>query len=177
MEADPNYGGWCHSCLVVLASIRKQAEQDIMSKPLNSADLWPLHQFLPSSSWSVLIVFDDELLYKTVNEINPFSPNLFWSWRFHHCNSNDNEDTMETPDLRLAQQALYPCTPALPIHYSSPSFDKQLMGMLFLYLEISFRQEVTLLGLITLWKLHLSHIFCAEVWKKIISFMVQPRNT
>lgn len=145
-----------------------------MNKPLNSTSPWPLHQFLPLSSWPVFIAFDDELLYKTVSEINPFFPSLFWSWRFHHF----NEDIMETMDLRLAQQALYPFTPGFPIHYSSPFFDKQLIvGMLLLYLEILLRQKVTLLGLITLCILHLSHIFCAEVWKKIISVMVQPRNT
>jgi hypothetical protein len=39
--------------LVVLVSIRKQAEQYRGSKPESSTPLWPLHQLLPPSSCSV----------------------------------------------------------------------------------------------------------------------------
>jgi hypothetical protein len=38
--------GW----LVVLASIRRQVEQAVESKSVNSTPPWPLHQLLPPSS-------------------------------------------------------------------------------------------------------------------------------
>ena len=50
--------------LVVLGSIRKQAEQARESKPVSSTPPWPLHQLLPPSSCPVgvpvLTPFDDE---------------------------------------------------------------------------------------------------------------------
>jgi hypothetical protein len=53
--------------LVVLGSIRKQAEQARGTKPLGSTLPWPLHQLLPSSSCSVLVPvltsFGDEHQY------------------------------------------------------------------------------------------------------------------
>jgi hypothetical protein len=36
--------------LVVLGSIRKQAEQTVESKPVGSTPPWPLHQLLPPGS-------------------------------------------------------------------------------------------------------------------------------
>jgi hypothetical protein len=50
--------------LVVMGSIREQAEQARGSEPVSSTPPWPLHQLLPSSScpvWvPVLISFGDE---------------------------------------------------------------------------------------------------------------------
>jgi hypothetical protein len=50
--------------LVVLGSVRKQAEQARGSKPVSSTPPWPLHQLLPSGSCPervpVLTFFDDE---------------------------------------------------------------------------------------------------------------------
>jgi hypothetical protein len=36
--------------LVILGSIRKQAEQTMRSKPISSVPPWPLHQLLPPAS-------------------------------------------------------------------------------------------------------------------------------
>jgi len=51
--------------LAILGSIRKQAEQAIVSKPISSTPPWPLHQLLPPGSCTVgvpvLNLFDDEL--------------------------------------------------------------------------------------------------------------------
>jgi hypothetical protein len=38
--------GWCYRGLVVLGSIRKQAEQARGSKPVRNIPPWPLHQLL-----------------------------------------------------------------------------------------------------------------------------------
>jgi hypothetical protein len=38
--------GWCHTGLVVLGSIGKQAEQARGSKPVRNIPPWPLHQLL-----------------------------------------------------------------------------------------------------------------------------------
>ena len=74
------------SGLVVLGSIRKQAEQVRGSKPVSNIPPWPLHQLLPPGScpvWvPVLTSFSDELWYGSVNQINPFFSKSLWSWYF-----------------------------------------------------------------------------------------------
>jgi hypothetical protein len=66
--------------LVVLGSIRKQAEQTRGSKLVSSIPPWPLHQLLPPSScpvWVPLLTsFDDEQQCGSVSRINFFFPNL-----------------------------------------------------------------------------------------------------
>jgi len=80
--------------MVVLGSKRKQAEQAMKTKPGNSTPLWLLYQFLLQGSCPMrvpaLTAFDDddELLYGTVNEINPSIPKLLLVMVFHHSNSN-----------------------------------------------------------------------------------------
>jgi len=44
------YGGWCHPGLVVLGSIRKQADEAMMQADKQHPP-WPLHQLLPPSSF------------------------------------------------------------------------------------------------------------------------------
>jgi hypothetical protein len=58
--------------LVVLGSIREQAEQGRGSKPVKNIPPWPLHQLLLPD----LTSFGDEQQYGSVSRINPFLPNL-----------------------------------------------------------------------------------------------------
>jgi hypothetical protein len=78
--------------LVVMGSIRKQAEQARRSKPVSSAPPWPLHQFLPPGSCSacvpVLTSFSDEQRYGSISQMNPFILNLLLVLVFHLSNSN-----------------------------------------------------------------------------------------
>jgi hypothetical protein len=80
--------------LVVLGSIRKQAEQARGSKSLSSTSPWPLHQLLPPSScpvWvPVLTSFGDEQQCGSVRWINPFLPNFFLG--HHVLRGNRNPD-------------------------------------------------------------------------------------
>ena len=72
--------------LVVLGTIRKQAEQ--VGKASQKA---APHSDLCISSClqdPALIVFDNELLYGTVNEINPSPGSLLLVMMFHRHNSN-----------------------------------------------------------------------------------------
>ena len=66
--------------LVVLASVRKQAEQAKRSKPVSSIPPWPLQQLLPPAScpiWiPVLTYFGDEQQCGGISWINPFLPRL-----------------------------------------------------------------------------------------------------
>ena len=75
----PILGGFIPG-LVVLGSIKEQAEQARGSKPVSSIPPWPLHQFLPPGScpvWiPVLTSFDDEQQCVNVRWINSFIPNL-----------------------------------------------------------------------------------------------------
>jgi hypothetical protein len=68
--------GW----LVVLGSIREQAEQTRENSPVSSSSPWSLHQLLPPSCcpvWvPVLTSFGDEQQCGSVSWINPFLPNL-----------------------------------------------------------------------------------------------------
>ena len=68
--------GGTTSGLVVLDSIREQAEQGRGSKPVKNIPPWPLHQLL-LSDLSVLTSFGDEQQHGSVSRINPFLPNLF----------------------------------------------------------------------------------------------------
>jgi len=71
--------GWCHSGLVVLGSIGKQAEQARGSKPVNIPP-WLLHPLLFPSSYPVwvpvLTSCGDEQQCECVSWINPSPPNL-----------------------------------------------------------------------------------------------------
>ena len=77
--------------LVIPHSIRKQAEQVMKGKPVNFSSPCPLHQFMPSvfcPGWlPSLTTFENELLYGTVNEINPFLQ-LSLVMVFHHSNTD-----------------------------------------------------------------------------------------
>jgi hypothetical protein len=73
--------------LVVLGSIRKQAEQIMKSNPVSSILPQPLHHLLPPGSCPVrvpvLTSFSDRLQCGSVIQINSFLPNLlFRSWCF-----------------------------------------------------------------------------------------------
>ena len=63
--------GWSIPGLVVLGSIRKQAEQARGSKPVSSIPPWSLHQLLPPSSCPDFLWWCE-----SVSWINPFLPNL-----------------------------------------------------------------------------------------------------
>jgi hypothetical protein len=80
--------------LVVLGFIRKQAEQALRNKPVSSTHLWPLYWLQPPGSHTVevsaLAAFDDELLYRSMSEINPFLSKLLLDMVFYHSNSNCN---------------------------------------------------------------------------------------
>ena len=65
------------SGLVVLDSIREQAEQARGSKPVRNIPPWPLHQLLLPACVPVLTSFGDEQQHGSVSRINPFLPNLF----------------------------------------------------------------------------------------------------
>jgi hypothetical protein len=69
-----------NSGLVVLGSIRKQAEQVRGSKPVSSTLPWLLYPLLPPSSYPVwdpvLTSFGDEQQCGSVSWINPFLPIL-----------------------------------------------------------------------------------------------------
>jgi hypothetical protein len=58
--------------LVILDSIRKQAEQARGSKPVSNIPPWPLNQLL----LPVLTSSGDEGQCRSVSSINPFLPNL-----------------------------------------------------------------------------------------------------
>jgi hypothetical protein len=55
----------------------------------SSCQIPTLFEFL-----SLPYCFDDELLYKTVSEINLFLPNLLLTMVFHHSNSNPTGDNI-----------------------------------------------------------------------------------
>ena len=70
--------------LVVLGSIRKQAEQPMRSKPVSGTPPWSLHQLLSSSSYSYVPILTSSIdgpQSRWVNQINPFLPGLL----FRHC--------------------------------------------------------------------------------------------
>ena len=66
--------------LVVLDTIRKQVEQAMGRKLVNSTPPWPLSQLLPPGSCSVwvpvLTFLADKQRYGNVSQINPFLSNL-----------------------------------------------------------------------------------------------------
>jgi hypothetical protein len=65
------------SGLVVLGSIREQAEQARGGKPVKNIPPWPLHQLLlPDLLSSSPDILGDEQQYESVSQINPFLPNL-----------------------------------------------------------------------------------------------------
>jgi hypothetical protein len=65
------------SGLVVLGSIREQAEQARGGKPVKNIPLWLLHQLLLLTCFSFSPDFlVDEQQYGSVSRINPFLPNL-----------------------------------------------------------------------------------------------------
>jgi hypothetical protein len=63
------------SGLVVLGSIREQAEQAKGGKPVKNIPPWPLHQLL-LSDLREFQSFGDEQQCGSVSRINPFLPNL-----------------------------------------------------------------------------------------------------
>ena len=66
--------------LVVLVSVRKQAEQAMMSEPVSSTPPWPLHQLLPPGSCPVCVPVLTSFSDGSVSQINPFLSKL----RFGH---------------------------------------------------------------------------------------------
>ena len=68
--------------LVVLGSIRKQAEQARVSKPVSNIPPWSLHQLLPPGSWRPFLsscpdFFQQWTLWST-SLVSPSLPNLFF---------------------------------------------------------------------------------------------------
>lgn len=80
--------------IVVLASIRNQAEQVMGSKEASSIPPWPLHQLLPPGPCpvqvSVLAFFSDGLQCGHIIPISPFLSNFLLVTVFHHRKSNLN---------------------------------------------------------------------------------------
>ena len=73
MGEDPAYVAGVISGLVVLGSVRKQAEQAMRSKPVSSTPPLPPHQLLPPGS--CLVEFLSSLLLVVIQEWNkPFPP-------------------------------------------------------------------------------------------------------
>jgi hypothetical protein len=68
---------------VVLASLRKQAEHAMESKPVSSTPPWPLHQLLPPGSCPVFVSsltsFSDEERYGNVSQRSKPFPSKFAS--------------------------------------------------------------------------------------------------
>jgi hypothetical protein len=65
------------SGLVVLGSIREQAEQARRGKSIKNIPPWPLHHLLlPVLLGSSPDFFGDEQQHGSVSQINPFFPNL-----------------------------------------------------------------------------------------------------
>jgi hypothetical protein len=69
--------GGAISGLIVLGSIREQAEQARRSKPVKNIPPWPLHQSCSLTCLSSSPDFlGDEQQHGSVSQINPFLPNL-----------------------------------------------------------------------------------------------------
>ena len=72
--------------LVVLGSMRKQAEQVRVSNSVGNTPSWPLHQLLPpesSPAWvSVLTSFNNGRPGGSVSQMKSFCLMLLWSWCF-----------------------------------------------------------------------------------------------
>ena len=75
--------------MVVLGSIRKQAEQATGSKLVSSTPPWPLQ--VPAL-FEFPTAFVDELLHGSMSEVNPPLPKLLWLMVLHHSNSNPDYD-------------------------------------------------------------------------------------
>jgi len=81
MLEGPAHWRWCHPWLVVLGSIRKQAEQVMECKPVSIL----LHGLCISSCLQVpacLGSCPDFLWCGSISYISPFFSKLFWSWFF-----------------------------------------------------------------------------------------------
>ena len=95
---------WSHPGLVVLGSIKKQAEQAMVSNPVTSTPSYLLHQFLPPGSGSVWIPvqtsFSNGLQGGSGSQMNPFLSSLLLVMAFHHINSN--------PDYKICP-LVFPC--------------------------------------------------------------------
>jgi hypothetical protein len=91
-EAQPIVSGAIPG-LVVLGSIRTQADQAMGSKPVNNIPLWSLYHPQPPAFYPVWLPvptsFNDGLLPGSVNQINPFFPSSF-GHGVYHSNSNTN---------------------------------------------------------------------------------------
>jgi hypothetical protein len=82
-----------------LVSIRKQAEQAMMSKPVSSTPPWALYQFLYPGSYPipVLTSFEDnydEQQYESVKTNKPLPPQVALVTEFHGNNTNSNPKTI-----------------------------------------------------------------------------------
>ena len=81
--------------LVVLAFVRKQAEQAMRSKPVSSSTLpWPLHQLLPTGSCAVsipvLTSYSDGLRCGAASQTNSSLLPLLLVMVFCQCNYNSS---------------------------------------------------------------------------------------
>lgn len=71
--------------LVVLDTLRKQAEQAVGTKPVSSISPWPLGQFLPQvPAWVSSVDFTQPWTISVSAEINSFLSNCFWLWCLSH---------------------------------------------------------------------------------------------
>jgi hypothetical protein len=129
MGEGPTHGGVILG-LVVLGSIRKQAEQAMRSKPVSSTPPWPLHQLLPlgsSSAWvRVLTSFSDQHWPESITQLDPFLPSLFWVMVFYYSNRILTRYFLPTTlwqlRLLLLRCLSYDKFPQMFFHWAPPLF-------------------------------------------------------
>lgn len=103
-----------------LSSIRKQAEDAMGSKPVNSSHPWPLHQLLPPHScpaWvPAITIFDSELLelwmkYTLLKSrmLNWIDKRLFWLWLFNLGSSKTSHRSLEKLTAKLLGKVVFVC--------------------------------------------------------------------
>lgn len=104
MGEDPAHGGGFHLWLLVLVCIRKQIEEVMRSKAVQTTPPWPLLQLLPSGSCPVLFLqtsFSDEQHSGSVTWINPFLPPCLSVMVFHCSHRYLNKTPL--PHLRVPE--------------------------------------------------------------------------
>ena len=116
--------------LVILGSIRKQAEQAMRSKLVSNTPSWPLHQSLPPGPYPVGVVvltsFSDALRCRSVNQINPFLQVAF------------GHGVSTTATATLTRTPLF----CVPLHLPPPrllkAFFNFVSSMVYFYIFIKF---------------------------------------
>ena len=95
-KGQPIVGG----AILVLGSIRKQAEQAKRSKPVSSTPVWPLHHLLPPGSctvWVPVLISFNEQRCGSVSQIKQFS----LPFAFYHGISSQQQNPRHFPTSLL----------------------------------------------------------------------------